>query len=153
MTESESSGKPEDSTKPDDSTKTEETTKPEKTTEPEETTEPEKLKYMEKNSEYWVIGIGNRSEKEVVTSATYNGKPVTGIGDGAFHNCVKGTSKNQFPVLNFAIQESKNEIRVANRIPTSNVMYMPGVEAPKLRAYPAKGYSYPAAASFRLKKK
>ena len=31
-------------------------------------------------------------------------------------------------------------------------MYMLGVEAPGLRAFPAKGYSYPTAASFRLKK-
>ncbi len=45
-----------------------------------------------------------------------------------------------------------NEIKVANRIPTSNFIYMLGSVAPKLRAFPAKGYSYPETASFRLKK-
>jgi hypothetical protein len=63
-----------------------------------------------------------------------------------------GTSKNSFPALNSAIQQRKNEIRAANRISASNFMYMLGLEAMGLRAFPAKGYSYPTAASFRLKK-
>jgi hypothetical protein len=63
-----------------------------------------------------------------------------------------GTSKNSFPALNSAIQQRKNEIKAANRILASNFMYMLGVKAPGLRAFPAKGYSYPVTASFRLKK-
>ena len=34
----------------------------------------------------------------------------------------------------------------------SKFMYMLGLEPPKLRAFPAKGYSYPVTASFRIKK-
>lgn len=63
-----------------------------------------------------------------------------------------GTSKNQFPAFNFAIQHQKNETWAANRIPDTYFMYLSGLEAPHSRAFPAKGYSYPVTASFRLKK-
>ena len=63
-----------------------------------------------------------------------------------------GHLEKSVPMIYFCDSTAKkNEIGAANRIPDADFMYLSGLEAPKLRVFPAKGYSYPTVISFRRK--
>ena len=45
------------------------------------------LKYEEKDGGYIVKGMDSCTDTDLVIPSSYNGKPVTGIAEGAFYNC------------------------------------------------------------------
>ena len=55
-------------------------------------TGPASLSYTLNGDSYSVSGIGTCTDTEIIISSTYNGLPVTSIGDGAFKDCTNITS-------------------------------------------------------------